>query len=709
MESEELVEEFERQKRLALFNKVKAERLDTRSKDDQFDDKSTIDKVRGVIGSAQEGQLLGFGDEIAGAGRTALDYLAPSSWGEGTQSLTDKYKMYRDDERQNTKEFADANPKTSLALNLAGGLATPIKGPKGLPKSTGTAAKQKDIAQQAIARGVSEGAVAGVGVSEADNLEDMAYDALEGGAWGGGTTIGLRGLGKAASVVAKKRVAEDLVDAAGRRKPLTMVDEPIAEAYRSVARVPGARGRIVDLEQPFIEDAQSAIYRADEGLRKTKAAALSRQDLLKEQDIIRGQNIVDDLDVRANAAIEDAKSVPGKVAKKEAAKFRSDAAKQALPPHAQNILDNVDTANDITTVRGKLSNWWQNNGFREVKDNFFDFDDTLSRNIKARMQDDADLRLALGDLTPQLKKMQAKLTDVQQPGSDLIPEDYIDDLLSGKYQISGDALMAMRNVFATGANGSSKNKYALRQVANVFDDFIRTNLDEIDPALTKQFNDQLKQYTTALTYMGASGSKAARENANRFTPSQWMTSSGKYGGKGMSDRLPPMERRATRAVDDIAKGKDRGGLARSTAVANAAAARKAARRNTQKRARDLTKSAREENAALKMEEKTGSLPMAREAAKKLNEKLMPRKVSPLSDFLMADTAGRAIPVPTKSRVGSAARGVGVGRMIGSDATQDFLAGQTEWQRALAKALRENKMEEYTRLLSRQAAMSGTGE
>ena len=46
--------------------------------------------------------------------------------------------------------FADANTKTALALNLAGGLAAPIPGPAGLSKAAlATKAGQQQIARQA--------------------------------------------------------------------------------------------------------------------------------------------------------------------------------------------------------------------------------------------------------------------------------------------------------------------------------------------------------------------------------------------------------------------------------------------------------------------------------------------------------------------------------------------------------------------------------
>jgi len=38
-----------------------------------------VDTIRGGLGSFQRGQLFGFGDEIVGAGRSALEYILPET------------------------------------------------------------------------------------------------------------------------------------------------------------------------------------------------------------------------------------------------------------------------------------------------------------------------------------------------------------------------------------------------------------------------------------------------------------------------------------------------------------------------------------------------------------------------------------------------------------------------------------------------------
>jgi hypothetical protein len=86
---------------------------------------------------------------------------------------------------------------------------------------------------------------------------------------------------------------------------------------------------------------------------------------------------------------------------------------------------------------------------------------------------------------------------------------------------------------------------------------------------------------------------------------------------------------------------------------------------------------------------------------------MPRKTSPLSEYLMAGEAGKVLG-PSRSRPARAVTGLGVGRGIASDSFQDLLAGQAQWQKDLRKALEQGDYARVTQILSRQAAISGSG-
>ena len=80
-----------------------------------------------------------------------------------------KYKGVRDELRTSSAEFAKQNPKTAMALELAGGITTPVLG----------AAKAATIGGK-IARGSLQGAGFGAayGAGNADEMEDVGRDTL---------------------------------------------------------------------------------------------------------------------------------------------------------------------------------------------------------------------------------------------------------------------------------------------------------------------------------------------------------------------------------------------------------------------------------------------------------------------------------------------------------------------------------------------------
>ena len=97
-----------------------------------------------------------------------------------------KYKGVRDELRTSSAEFAKQNPKTAMALELAGGITTPVLG----------AAKAATIGGK-IARGSLQGAGFGAayGAGNADEMEDVGRDTLLQGAAGGAIGGVLSGAG----------------------------------------------------------------------------------------------------------------------------------------------------------------------------------------------------------------------------------------------------------------------------------------------------------------------------------------------------------------------------------------------------------------------------------------------------------------------------------------------------------------------------------
>lgn len=118
--------------------------------------------AQSALGGALQGATLGFADELAGAGRALMDPEAIRR-----QGLLEAYKKQRDISRQRFAEEERANPKSYLAGELGGSLATaPLTGAATLPRAMGL------------------GAAYGLGKAEGSPLE-QAGEAVTGAALGG--------------------------------------------------------------------------------------------------------------------------------------------------------------------------------------------------------------------------------------------------------------------------------------------------------------------------------------------------------------------------------------------------------------------------------------------------------------------------------------------------------------------------------------------
>lgn len=818
MTPEEQLAEFRKRKQLEQFRAAKSSAVKSREKEAAWDDMSAWDKATDIAMGLQEGQLLGFRDEIVGAGRAVVDPIfdmflpeLPEGMERRKESFGDRYRRLRDAERAKMDKYREGAGGLAMATEMIGGLATPGLGVVGNTAKGATTGVRgavnrgaqalddfgrgggRQAASQAAARAAAEGSVAGLGASEAEDLEGMTKDALTGGATGLAVTTGLRGGGKLLGGLSADRASQDLVDKTGRRMPLSMDDSTVGSLYRSIARIPGARGRIQELERPFVEEAQQGVYDAEQALVRARqaeearklsagesmentklaeaqrladeadaareAAEANRQNILEgraaretatQEDLARTtQDRLDAIEFRAQEAMDAAENLPARQKAQAEAQFRRTAALEALPPEVRSRLDDIDVENDIDSVRSTLDNYWNKDAFQEVKSRNFDWDGDvdsgLMQNLRDAMAEDPNLAITLGKEVGKLKSLVAKL---QKAGgaqrNDIIDEEFAKLLTDAEIKgIDGKALMEIRNVFARNANDSSSR--SARYVASQIDDLIKRQLSPEDIA---KYEDNLGRYTTALSYMGASSGKKARENAGRFTPGQYMASSGKYSGSLMNSRTPPLELEARGAIDEIAGAADRRAEAISGARADTTAARKAARRKAQKEARDARRrnqqATRQENAQLAAERRgltraqaqaqrdararqlranraerrtalqnkqalesgplrTG-LTQAVQQARELDEKLVPRRLSPLSDYFTAGQAGSVVPMPIPNQPARAGAGLLVGRAVASDMFQDLLAGQTELQRAIRKALEEGDLATYNRLIAREAAL-----
>lgn len=151
---------------------------------------ATTSQTESGIRGAIQGGTLGFGDEIGGAVKGAYDALTTP------EKLGDAYRRERDSIRDNDAIAQEANPKTYLGSQVAGGIASAFVPGLGAAKGASLLAR--------LGSGAALGAANGIGASNSEDLSGLAKDALTGGALGTAGTGVAEGVGAAGkSILAK--------------------------------------------------------------------------------------------------------------------------------------------------------------------------------------------------------------------------------------------------------------------------------------------------------------------------------------------------------------------------------------------------------------------------------------------------------------------------------------------------------------------------
>ena len=126
--------------------------------------------------SATQGLTYGLADEASGL----LGALTEPLFMKSDKNFGGRYEEYRNAYRKGDKASAEANPKTALLAELAGGIAAP----------GGAASKGLGLGARAI-RASGQGALNAYGKSEAETPEGLLPDIATGAALGaGGAALG---------------------------------------------------------------------------------------------------------------------------------------------------------------------------------------------------------------------------------------------------------------------------------------------------------------------------------------------------------------------------------------------------------------------------------------------------------------------------------------------------------------------------------------
>lgn len=160
-----------------------------------------ISGVESAARGAAQGVSFGFADEVVGAVKAGGDVLEEVMSGNTTNPFADlsaSYSKYKNEYRANDRAAEDLNPKSYIAGQVGGSVASTM-----LPG--GVFAK---LASNTWKAGTAAGVLQGIGASESETLGGIASDALVSGAVGG---IG----GKIASKIGtstESMLAKNMVD-----------------------------------------------------------------------------------------------------------------------------------------------------------------------------------------------------------------------------------------------------------------------------------------------------------------------------------------------------------------------------------------------------------------------------------------------------------------------------------------------------------------
>lgn len=219
-----------------------------------------ISQLESALRGAGQGATMNWGDEIGGFLKSALN----------PDRLSNSYQLERDQIRAANKAAQEANPKSYLAGELGGSVATAFV--PGL-----NAAKGASVLGMA-GKAALQGAIGGLGASESDNVAGLARDTAVGGAVGGilGGSLGWVGknfVGKAAER-AKAPIVKELVQSANGKTRNELVGrsgklaDEVAnfvyndKALRSTYRNPEAFQEAVQSRMQELAPALDSIYEA---------------------------------------------------------------------------------------------------------------------------------------------------------------------------------------------------------------------------------------------------------------------------------------------------------------------------------------------------------------------------------------------------------------------------------------------------------------
>lgn len=710
------------------------------------------------LNAAGQGLSLGWLDELGSfmGSRNLLPtgvlgdaHPARRREGETPEEAYDRLQALQSDRR---RAYTDEHTGEALGLEVLGGLST---GVAGLARTLGRQGV-KQIAKQAskprsqfaradavgeaaeqgsrlrdVAKGagtvLGESALAGAGTAQEGS---RAEGAVAGAAMGAATAGALKGLGKGVEFATKRRVAQELGEgddfvplniAADNSMLGKFYQEFLGRTWGGGELLRQQSARVGGIARRRLDRAKEKMTGVKASLAREKEAATDAAEAARLRTLEEGNARIDTEAARQQGALRKAKK-QGKreVGKRlaqalddDAAKLRVQAAKNSMPPDAPGeLVDEVSdlAARDPQQAAEKMDNWWVENGFLDARSRDYEWTGELQQRINA-LGADPTLALELGDVFKRIPGMAAKMDEAALRaggGQGLGTPDQLaafTQAMSDSPNINGEAMMAMRNLFARWANKSSDEgrRYAMRRVADAFDDEMRRQMDDEGVAL---FNAHKAMWGTKEQFGNATES-AARKKQGLFDADTWLSTRTakprefRHGKGGLQRTAQEMQlaqkSRAAQAQDALDEMADRVTDEAVGIRSNQAIDRYQLQQTAQtakKQALRRAKVARKEDAR-KLTAKEAE-DAARDELRRITAASPPENPSGLSSVLTTMALGAPFSVlgaaagPIAGGAAGVASGTALARTMASPGFQRMVAGQTRRQARLRRTLEETR-------------------
>ena len=408
---------------------------------------------------------LGLADEVGAGVQAGLDKL--TNW-DGPSSFGERYDTRLREQQEGFAKYRAANPKTDVALNLAGGAFSGGASLANIPKL-----KELSLLPRALlGLGVASGEGALVGAASAPTGERME-GAKSGAVWGPAAKVVTGGLGQVF------KGARTSIPDLGKGETFRPLNEAAPETFIG------------------------GFYRDHFG-RSIGGGAIRQQT----------QKVID----RADKAVRDSD-----------AKYHQNLFDTSTPASMKGTPVDIS---DPQVAFANLKKRWVEDGFNSVKNRDFKINDKdLINSVKTKVDDPAleeytpalvkalnhkvGNKMERDSISPTGPKYRGKGVGVEK-----VPNTAAD---TGRIQ--GADLMEARNSFRIKANALSDTgedalkKASLSAAAREIDEIIKKQLADTDPAALKAFEDELANYGR-FTQLTKAMVKAGKSEADLPTPKQ---------------------------------------------------------------------------------------------------------------------------------------------------------------------------------------------